>query len=67
MKIEGYHHRLEAYMGMEIFSGEGLDLNFPPGGGEIFQPRGGQGDLSYRNLPVQMLIFIAKFPKMCFK
>ena len=28
-------------MGMEIFSGEGLDPNFPLGGGVIFQPRGG--------------------------
>ena len=31
------------YMGMEIFSGEGLDPNFPLGGGVIFQPRGGPG------------------------
>ena len=30
-------------MGMEIFSGEGLDPNFPLGGDVIFQPRG-QGD-----------------------
>ena len=28
-------------MGMEFFSGEGLDLIFPLGGGAIFQPRGG--------------------------
>ena len=32
-----------AYMGMEIFSGEGLDPNFPLRGGVIFQPRGGPG------------------------
>ena len=31
------------YMGMEFFSGEGLDLIFPLGGGAIFQPRGGLG------------------------
>ena len=30
-------------MGMELFSGEGLDPNFPLGGGVIFQPRGGPG------------------------
>ena len=30
-------------MGMEFFSGEGLDLIFPLGGGAIFQPRGGLG------------------------
>ena len=28
---------------MGIFSGEGLGLNFPLGGGAIFQPRGGPG------------------------
>ena len=27
-----------------IFSGEGLDLNFPLGGGAIFQPREGPGE-----------------------
>ena len=32
-----------SYMGMEFFSGEGLDLIFPLGGGAIFQPRGGLG------------------------
>ena len=32
-----------SYMGMEFFSGEGLDLIFPLGGGAIFQPRGGPG------------------------
>ena len=43
---------------MEIFSGEGLDLNFPLGGGAIFQPRGeGGGGLSYEIFHVQMLIF----------
>ena len=43
-------------MGMEIFSGEGLDLNFPLGGGAIFQPRGGPGgpnlQFSYSNLDI---------------
>ena len=28
---------------MGIFSGEGLDLNLPLGGGAIVQPRGGPG------------------------
>ena len=28
---------------MEKFSGEGLDLNFPLGGGAIFQPKGEPG------------------------
>ena len=46
-------------MGMEFFSGEGLDLNFPLGGGAIFQPRGGLGGgLSNGIFCEQMLIFI---------
>ena len=46
-------------MGMEIFSGEGLDLIFPLGGGAIFQPRGGLGGgLSNGIFCEQMLIFI---------
>ena len=44
---------------MGIFSGEGLGLNFPPGGGAIFQPRGGQGGGVLRSgiFNVQMLSF----------
>ena len=46
------------YMGMEFFSGEGLDLIFPLGGGAIFQPRGGLGGgLSNGIFCEQMLIF----------
>ena len=37
------------YMGMEFFSGEGLDLIFPLGGGAIFQPRGGLGGAKQQN------------------
>ena len=46
-------------MGMEFFSGEGLDLIFPLGGGAIFQSRGGLGG-ALRNgiFCEQMLIFI---------
>ena len=33
-----------------IFSGEGLDLNFPLGGGAIFQPKGELGGLSHKIL-----------------
>ena len=41
---------------MGIFSGEGLGLNFPLGGGAIFQPRGGPGGgLSSGIFNVQML------------
>ena len=36
-------------MGMEFFSGEGLDLIFPLGGGAIFQPRGGLGGAKQQN------------------
>ena len=32
-----------AIHGHGFFSGEGLDLIFPQGGGAIFQPRGGLG------------------------
>ena len=32
-----------AYMGMEIFSGKGLDPNFPQGEGMMFQPTEGLG------------------------
>ena len=46
-------------MGMEFFSGEGLDLIFPLGGGAIFQPRGGLGGgLSNEIFCEQILIFI---------
>ena len=47
-------------MGMDFFSGEGLDLIFPLGGGAIFQPRGGLGGggLSNGIFCEQMLIFI---------
>ena len=44
----------QAYMGMDFFSGEGLDLIFPLGGGAIFQPRGG---LSNGIFCEQMLIW----------
>ena len=42
-----------------IFPGEGLDLNFPLGGGAIFQPRGGGqgGGKATRFFSVQTLIF----------
>ena len=53
------YHVLQSYMGMEFFSGEGLDLIFPLGGGAIFQPRGGLGGgLSNGIFCEQMLIFI---------
>ena len=51
---------------MGIFSGEGLDLNFPPGRGAIFQPRGGPGggpnlrDFSYSNLDIYNNIGVNK-------
>ena len=44
---------------MGIFSGEGLGLNFPLGGGAIFQPRGGPGGgLRSGIFDVQMHIMI---------
>ena len=50
-KVEGIAECWQPNMGMEIFSGEGLDPNFPLGGGVIFQPRGARGGLSYGILP----------------
>ena len=51
---------------MGIFSGEGLGLNFPPGGGAIFQPRGGQGGGVLRSgiFNVQMLSFTIQSDKL---
>ena len=43
---------------MGFFLGEGLDLNFPLGGGTIFQPRGGPGGgLRSGIFNVQMMSF----------